>query len=141
MSITPHSNSRLFEKCSLFDMEHTNKMRGKKRYTAITVFLYMLVCQRETLAFYSECVHEGLRVDCSYRNLTSMPKDTQHMNLENLFLDLRGNFIDSSRPLFSLKESNLVTQLDLSRNNISQIDAEFLKGLQNLVILILEDNN
>ena len=73
-------------------MEHTNKMRGKKRYTAITVFLYMLVCQRETLAFYSECVHEGLRLDCSHRNLTSMPKDTQHMNLEYLFLDLRGNF-------------------------------------------------
>ncbi|OXU30928.1 hypothetical protein TSAR_001895, partial [Trichomalopsis sarcophagae] len=75
-----------------------------------------------------------LAVDCSYRNLTSVPKDVGNPNNRSIELDLSGNKLLKT-PAMNTSYLLNVTVLNLSSNNISTVTLSvFSRNLQKLML-------
>lgn len=93
-----------------------------------------------TDACYNTCAcldypgKDVLAVDCSYRNLTTVPKDVGNPNNRSIELDLSGNKLLKT-PAMNTSYLLNVTVLNLSSNNISTVSLSvFSPSLQKLML-------
>lgn len=63
---------------------------------------------------------KGLLIDCSYKNLTHIPRRIERFPNHHVELDLTGNFIREIQPVPN-SGYDYVTSLNLSHNNISSL--------------------
>ncbi|XP_076649811.1 toll like receptor [Halictus rubicundus] len=79
-------------------------------------------------------------IDCSYRNLTSIPRNIQCLPLHKLELNLEGNKLTQLVPLTDLGLSNIsMSKLLLSDTNISSVPLDVLPS--DVEVLELHNNN
>ncbi|XP_048240283.1 decorin-like [Haliotis rufescens] len=84
-----------------------------------------------------DSIHQGTYVNCSNRNLTSIPIDLPR---NTTILDLSFNII-SSLSNISLNLSSLIRYLQIAFNSVSGLDAGAFWLIPNIEELYLNDNN
>lgn len=83
---------------------------------------------------------KGYLIDCSYRNLTSIPRNIECLPHHQLELNLEGNKINQLVPLADLGLSNVsISKLLLSGTNISSVPLDVLPS--DVEVLELHNNN
>ncbi|XP_039957178.1 insulin-like growth factor-binding protein complex acid labile subunit [Bactrocera tryoni] len=114
-------------------------MSRARCYLTITLLLFLastasaLNCPANCKCFW---VLDSLCVECAHKGLTEYPNFS---DLPIDHLDLSGNNFDHFPTQFAAIES--LVYLDLSNNNISQLDADALIGFTALRVLLLANNN
>ena len=101
---------------------------------------YMKNLKKDPCIIYSVRIPDlssrGLKVDCSGKNLTSIPKN---LPKEAAIIDLHGNEIANVEENI-FKEFTKLIHLDLSNNHLTKIEKESLAGLYNLQVLNIAGN-
>ncbi|XP_011177955.2 insulin-like growth factor-binding protein complex acid labile subunit [Zeugodacus cucurbitae] len=114
-------------------------MSQLRHYLSISLLLYLtmsataLNCPQNCKCFW---VLDSLCVECAHKGLTEYPN---FADLPIDHLDLSGNNFDHFPSQFADIES--LVYLDLSNNNISQLDADALIGFTALRVLLLKNNS
>ncbi|XP_047472308.1 protein slit-like isoform X1 [Penaeus chinensis] len=86
----------------------------------------------------AQCRCEGTRLDCSGRELTSLPTDIPPATTH---LDLSYNQLFSLDGTTSLAELKELTHLDLSHNRLTSLSPDFFRGTRALTHLDLSGNH
>ena len=106
----------------------------------LTGLCYMKNLKKDRCTIYSVRIpgasSRGLKVDCSGKNLTSIPKN---LPKKAAIIDLHGNEIACVEANI-FKEFKKLIHLDLSNNQLRKIEKESLAGLYNLRVLNIAGN-